>query len=258
MIRSISIVTGRPLDVGQAYNFGPFSGGEPNDGCNRSRPGEIMLRRLISATALVVSLHTIGLACADDRGPVRSLMEMRHDGAVTQKWDLSCGAAALATLLNFQYGDRVTEREIAEGLIRRKEYIENPDLVRVRQGFSLLDMKRYVDGRGYEGIGYGKLEIEDLVRLAPIIVAVNPVGYNHFVVFRGMLGNDVLVADPAFGNRTMSLEKFERVWIEFPEFGRIGFIVTRDGNPQPPNLLAPQPDLFVRPSSSAIRQTLPF
>jgi hypothetical protein len=192
------------------------------------------------------------------QGPVKSLLEMRHDGAVVQQWDLSCGAAALATLLNFQYSDPVTEREVATGLIRRKEYIDNPDLVRWRQGFSLLDMKRFVEARGYVGVGYGKLQLDELDALAPIIVAINPVGYNHFVVFRGIVGGNVLLADPAFGNRTMTLEKFARVWIDFPVFGRVGFIVTRDGKQAPPGRLAPRPDQFVAPSAEALRQVLPF
>ena len=40
---------------------------------------------------------------------------MRHDKVVVQEWDLSCGAAALATILNHQYDDPVSEREIAKG-----------------------------------------------------------------------------------------------------------------------------------------------
>ena len=213
--------------------------------------------------SLLLALSGFGLDAArahgDERkGPVKSLLEMRHDGAVVQQWDLSCGAAALATVLNFQFNDKVTEREVATGLIRRKEYIDNPDLVRWRQGFSLLDMKRYVEARGYVGIGYGQLKLDELQALAPIIVAINPVGYNHFVVFRGVEGDSVLLADPAFGNRTMTLEKFERVWIDFPVFGRVGFIVTRDGKHDPPGRLAARPDQFVAPSAQALRQVLPF
>ena len=148
-------------------------------------------------------------ALARDRAPVRSLLEMRQDKVVVQEWDLSCGAAALATILNYQHNEAVSEREIAKGLIKRDAYVADPSLVRARHGFSLLDLKRYVDGRGYEGIGYGKLVVEDLIERAPIMVPVRLRGYNHFVVFRGILGGSVLVADPAFGNRTMSIEKFE-------------------------------------------------
>ena len=68
--------------------------------------------------------------------------------------------------------------------------------MQLRQGFSLLDLKRYVEQRGYAGIGYGKLRLEDLVAKAPLMVPVKLKGYNHFVIFRGMRGNRVLLADP--------------------------------------------------------------
>jgi hypothetical protein len=206
--------------------------------------------------ALALAL-AVSPALADEWRPVKSLSEIRQQDVIVQKFDLSCGAAALATILKFQYGDNVTERQVAEGLIGRKEYIEHPELIRIREGFSLLDMKRYVDGRGYRGIGYGKLEFKDLIRLAPIIVAVSPIGYNHFVVFRGAIGDQVLLADPAFGNRTMSVEKFERIWIDFPKFGKVGFVVTRNGKPRPPGVLAARADLFVLPTAELVRQTLP-
>ena len=194
----------------------------------------------------------------DARGPVQSLIERRVRDVVVQKFDLSCGAAALATILRYQFGDNVTEKEVTQGLIRRKEYIEHPELVRVRQGFSLLDLKRYVATRGYVGVGYGNLTMSDLLKLAPIIVAVSPFGYNHFVVFRGMIGDQVLLADPAFGNRTMSREKFEKLQINFPKIGRVGFIVTRNGDPAPPGRLAVTAADFVIPSPDVVRQFLAF
>jgi predicted double-glycine peptidase len=197
-------------------------------------------------------------APAESKPAVRSMLEIRQQNVVLQKSDLSCGAAALATLMNYQFGDRITEKEVTAGLIRRPEYIEHPELVRIREGFSLLDMKRYVSTRGYTGIGYGNLEMDDLVSLAPIIVAVSPFGYNHFVVFKGMIGDQVFLADPAFGNRTMSREKFEQMQINFPDIGRVGFIITRDGNPAPPGRLAVQASDFLSPSGSHMRQVLGF
>src|ERR687892_1070385 len=134
------------------------------------------------SVALILSAAAGAPLLAAERGPVKSLLEMRQNRVVIQDWDLSCGSAALATLLNYQHGDLVSEREIAEGLIERQEYIANPLLVRARHGFSLLDLKRYVDERGYQAIGYGKLTLADLVEQAPIIVPVNFLGYNHFVV----------------------------------------------------------------------------
>jgi len=171
------------------------------------------------------------LATGVEAGPqervVTSLQEMRFDKVVKQEWDLSCGAAALTTLLKWQHGDPVSEKDVATGLIKREEYVANPQLVQIRQGFSLLDLKRYVDGRGYQGIGFGHMTLADLEKRAPILVPINTIGYNHFVVFRGRERNRVLLADPAWGNRTMTIPDFEDAWIDYPDLGRVGFTVVR-------------------------------
>ncbi len=176
---------------------------------------------------------------------VTSLLEMRRDKVVIQEWDLSCGAAALTTLLQYQHGEEVTEKEVAMSLMKREEYIANPQLVQLREGFSLLDLKRYVDARGYQGNGFGKLQLKDLASRAPLIVPIMTNGYNHFVIYRGMLGNRVLLADPAWGNRTMQVEEFLDSWLEYPSLGRIGFSVQRRDGVAPPNQLAPDPNQFV-------------
>jgi predicted double-glycine peptidase len=182
---------------------------------------------------------------AAERQPVTSLLEMRREGVVVQKWDLSCGAAALATLLNYQHGDPVQERQIARALMQRREYLADPSRLRVQQGFSLLDLKRYVDKRGYEGIGFGRLTLQDLIEQAPVLVPLSLHGYNHFVVFRGMRADRVLLADPAWGNRTMRVERFQMAWIEAPKVGKVGFVVARRDGSAPPNRLVPRPRDFV-------------
>lgn len=202
----------------------------------------VFFRGLLLCVLLIAPI--CGRALAESK-PVRSLLETRRQNVVVQEWDLSCGAAALATILNFQHGDPVSEREIALGMMAREEYLENPSLVRLRQGFSLLDMKRFVETRGYNGVGLGKLSFEDLLENAPLIVPINLHGYQHFVVFRGTLGNRVLLADPAYGNRTMLRSRFEQAWINFPKIGHVGFIVKRRDNLIPPNQLAPTPGDFV-------------
>jgi hypothetical protein len=187
-----------------------------------------------------------GQARADEPGPVKSLLELRHHDVTIQKWDLSCGAAALTTLMRYQFGDDVTEKTVATALIKRPEYIANPRLVQVGQGFSLLDLQRYVDGHGYKGVGLGKLTLQDLQERAPILVPIRTLGYNHFVVFRGRLGNRVLLADPAWGNRTMTAEQFESAWIDYPRLGHVGFVVeTQAGNPAGPGMLRARPSDFV-------------
>ena len=178
--------------------------------------------------------------------PVRSLLEMRRHNVMIQNYDLSCGAAALGTILNFAFGDPVTEKEIARGLISRREYIEHPEIVQAREGFSLLDLKRYVQGRGYKGVGFGNLDFNDLLQHAPIMVPINANGYNHFVIFRGVYGNRVILADPAWGNRTTTIEKFERMWLDYGEaMGHVGFVVEHGDGSKPLNKLKPRPDEFV-------------
>jgi predicted double-glycine peptidase len=169
---------------------------------------------------------------------VTSLLEARQQDVVVQKWDLSCGAADLATLLTYNLGLPTTEREVATALLKR---YTNIGQVQQQLGFSLLDLKAYAESKGLTATGYGNLTLHDLAGMAPSIVPVRMNGFNHFVVFRGIRGDRVLLADPAFGNRTMHLGYFVSVWQ-----GRMAFMVTRPGEVAgaTANLLAPKPSDF--------------
>lgn len=150
-------------------------------------------------------------------GPVRSLAEMRHEGVVIQKWDLSCGAASLATLLTHDLSDPVGEREVATAML----HLTDPVKVRTRGGFSLLDMQEYAEARGYQADGYGELALEDLSVLLPAIVPVEFHGYDHFVVVREIGVDAVRFADPAYGRRTISIREFKQAWKS-----KIAFVVS--------------------------------
>lgn len=179
-----------------------------------------------------VALSPVSLASTTTVGskaPVESLVESRHHNVVLQQWELSCAAAALATVLRYQHGVPVTERSVALGMIDRPEYIANPELVRLRQGFSLLDMKRLTDRMGYTGLGLGQMTFEDLLQRIPVIVPINSHGYPHFVVFRGATSKQVLLADPAFGNVTLAKKDFLDSWINYRAIGHVGFVVTHAG-----------------------------
>jgi uncharacterized protein len=152
-------------------------------------------------------------------GPVRSLQEIRQEGVIIQKWDTSCGAAALATVLTYSLNVPVSEREVATGMLRMTEPIK----VKHQGGFSLLDMKNFVETRGLTGTGYRGMTLDQLLDFQSPIVPILQYGNPHFIVVRG-LDNEgrVKIADPGFGNRTISIAKFESVW----QSG-IGFVVTR-------------------------------
>ena len=183
-----------------------------------------------------------------ESAPVESLQEQRSHNVILQQWELSCAAAALATVLRYQHGVPVTERIVALGLINRPEYLANSELLRIRQGFSLLDMKRFIDRLGYMGQGLGQMTFNDLLQYAPVIVPINSHGYPHFVVFRGATSTHALLADPAFGNTTLSKSDFFDSWIDYRDLGHVGFVVINDINQvdgvSPPGRLRARPSEF--------------
>jgi uncharacterized protein len=200
---------------------------------------KLLLTLVAGATVL---LPSFALAAK----PVQSLLELRSENVVLQKWDLSCGAATLATLLTYQLHDPVTERQVAVGLLRGN----NPDRVRNRGGFSLLDLKRYAETRGLEADGYEQMTLADLEEMAPVIVTFQYHQFHHFVIFRGIVGDWVVLADPAFGNRIMRVADFEKSWD-----GNIGFVVTRPGE-TPQNHMPPRASDFVGASSVVLRTSI--
>jgi predicted double-glycine peptidase len=138
---------------------------------------------------------------------VTSLKEARFKTTVPQQFDFSCGSAATATLLTYQYGHPVTEAEVFEKMFA------GGDQARIRsEGFSLLDMRRYLASQGYSADGFD-LPLEKLIEEGlPAIVLLNDRGYRHFVVVKGIKGSRVLLGDPARGTRAMSRTQFERLW----------------------------------------------
>jgi uncharacterized protein len=195
------------------------------------------------AVSLALSLSLIaalGTSCAQvGAAPagVRSLAEIRHAGVVMQEWDLSCGAAAIATLLTHDLGHPVSERTAAEAMLGRTD----PLKVRVQGGFSLLDLQKFAEARGYEANGYGNLSIGDLLSMAPAIVPVTFHGFDHFVVVRGARGGKLVLADPAFGRRSVGMREFERAWNR-----RVAFVI--ESAPEQARVL-PASDPFDAPAA---------
>jgi|Deesub1362B_J571_1020462.scaffolds.fasta_scaffold21986_2 hypothetical protein len=142
------------------------------------------------------------------RKQVVSLKESKFKNMVRQKYDLSCGAASLATILTYYFDDKVDETEIVKYILQHgeKEKI-------AKKGFSLLDLKRFAESRNYLAAGYKGVRIENLKKLKlPSIILLNTGKYSHFVVLRGVKGDKVYVGDPAYGNRSMSIDAFKKDW----------------------------------------------
>lgn len=151
----------------------------------------------------------IGRGGGDFTIPVRTMEESRFNTVERQRYDFSCGSAALATLLHYHYGIHTDEAAAFRGM-----WLEG-DREQIRQhGFSLLDMKRYLDSLGIPSNGY-QVSLDEIASTGiPGIVLLNLGGYRHFVVLKGIEGDDVLIGDPALGLRTMTRADFLAAWGE--------------------------------------------
>lgn len=197
--------------------------------------------------AMAMGGAATALAAPPGEKPVRSLAEIRGEDVVRQQWDLSCGAAAIATLFTYQFGRPVDERTVAIAMLKRT----SPDLVRARLGFSLLDLKLFAGTHGLAAAAFADMDLPDLDRVAPVIIPINWFGSRHFVVYRGRRNGRVLLADPAFGNRTLPEDRFRSIWA-----GGIGFVVVDPANPHAPNRMGAPADLFLAPGAPAERAQL--
>ena len=143
--------------------------------------------------------------------PVTSMYERRFATVVRQQYDFSCGSAALATLLRYHYGLGVDEQATFLGMWQ----VGDQALIR-KLGFSLLDMKHYLAGRGMTADGYQVTLAQIGTARLPGIALINVAGYKHFVVVkgidRGLAGDSVLLGDPATGLRRMTGPEFVRAW----------------------------------------------
>ncbi len=139
---------------------------------------------------------------------VVSLREARYKNVVAQKYDLSCGAASLATILKSYFRVQTDESDIITYLLQ----IGDREKI-AKRGFSLLDLKNYAEHIHFLAAGYKEVSLESLRKLKlPGIVLLSSGRFSHFVVLKGVRGDKVYLADPAFGNRRMDVQSFQNEW----------------------------------------------
>jgi len=164
-----------------------------------------------------------------------SMRELKFVDMVPQETDFSCGAAALATILKYAYGQKITEEQVIDGLLS----VSDHEVVK-QKGFSLLDLKNYVKTRDMRGRGY-RMNPELLMEIKiPVIVLLDIRGYKHFVVIKKTTHNKVYIADPALGNRIMNKEDFLQGW------NQVVFAIIGQGFDRESILLRPKGPLTAR------------
>ncbi len=131
---------------------------------------------------------------------VRHWKSLRDDKVVKQDKDFSCGAAALATLLNGFYGQSLTEDVLLKALDKGDNSASFEDMVKAMPQF------------GFRAVGYAT-NYEQLSKLKrPVVVYLKHEKNDHFSVIRGIDANSVWLADSSLGNRRYSKDQFLAMW----------------------------------------------
>jgi predicted double-glycine peptidase len=177
-----------------------------------------MMRRALGALAgswllalLVVCLPAPSQARTDWR-------TLRDAGIERQGLDFSCGAAALATLLQWYGLDNVDEAALLEAHYARLGHplVAAQDAVDIAQWYlSMADLSALAARWGLRahGVGVAPERLWDLQ--LPAIAHLAGRERRHFVVIQGLDANRrrVAIADPASGHRYVSAAEFFSEWL---------------------------------------------
>jgi predicted double-glycine peptidase len=143
---------------------------------------------------------------------VRNYIQIKRQNIVMQQRDFSCGAASLATVVKYYWGDDVDEDLFLRALdqILTDEEIQD----RIENGLAMTDLRKAAVAAGYQAV-VGKTSFEKLSEAkVPLVVGISPGGHDHFVVYRGTDWSWVYVADPIRGNVRMTVADFRKQWQE--------------------------------------------
>lgn len=199
---------------------------------------------------LLAFLHSIAFSAqiynepVEFTNPTQSWLELRDENLTRQKYDYSCGAASLSSILTYYYNiDQADEFAILESIllgkgidINKKEH--SIEQLRKKVSISFYDLGEYAKTRGFTPIGLA-LDMENLAKLQiPVIVHINVREVEHFSVFKGMDSDFVYLADPSFGNIKISHKKFQEMFYQREDAkypGRILAFVPKDRAKIEPN-----------------------
>lgn len=164
------------------------------------------------ALAPAASLRAGNMALNDNAGQtyrlhITTLKEVKYRNTIHQRYDFSCGSAAVATLLTYQYNYPINEQAVFE------QMYAHGDRAKInKEGFSLLDIKLYLQSIGFEADGF-HANLQQLQQAnLPAIVLIEDRGYHHFVVVKGVRYGRVLLGDPARGTRAVPVDRFDQLW----------------------------------------------
>jgi uncharacterized protein len=171
---------------------------------------------ILSAVALILAVQSASTQAevqlnresgGDFSVSVMTWWEIPFRTVVRQRYDFSCGSAAVATILTHHYGRPTGEQEPFKAMWAKGD----KELIR-KVGFSMFDMKNYLTDLGYTTEGF-RIKADELHKVKrPMIVLLNLNGFKHFVVIKGVNKDRILTGDSVLGLTQYSLQDFEKMW----------------------------------------------
>ena len=171
---------------------------------------------------LLAGLILCGSVRGGERAPVRdpqriiyehiwSYTELQRRQIVMQQQDYSCGAAVLATVIRYYWGDNATEGHFLDMMPKLK--LSEAELKdRIENGLTLTDLRDLANLARYQA-SMGKVQFSELRQSrVPVIVGVTVNDHDHFVVYRGTDNVYVYLADPIRGNVRTPIPAFLKQW----------------------------------------------
>jgi predicted double-glycine peptidase len=143
-------------------------------------------------------------------GRIKSWKALNQNNVIMQRYDYSCGAASLATLMRYYFEEDLTEQSLLNEL--NTIFTEQELKVIKQSGLSFLELEKISQMKGYQ-VASVRLNVAALKQLkGPVLVFIQPGGYKHFAILRGVVEDRVFLADPSRGNIRMSVARFLEEW----------------------------------------------
>lgn len=125
---------------------------------------------------------------------------MKKNLIVKQDGYKECGAASLLSIIRYYHGN-ISINKLVE--------MTHTD----KSGTNFYCLKQAAAEIGLEAIGYKFENINNLLELnKPFLCQLIDHNYEHFSVVYSIKRNKVIMMDPAVGERTISLEEFQKMW----------------------------------------------
>ena len=170
---------------------------------------------LLLLTSLYGNVHIVQNHMNIEKS-ITSWIEIKNKNLTRQKFDYSCGSAALSTILKYYYGQDISEKQILDTIMLMKG-ITNENIVqkaKEENGLSFLDLSIYSQDKGFKALGLA-LDMDALKKLqVPVILYVKIRNSEHFTVYKGMDDTYAYLADPSFGNTKVRLSKFKEMFYQ--------------------------------------------